>query len=149
MPAIVAIPQVVEELLVQFGDLFPNEPARRHFGYRTAGEVLDFTLSSIAAGESESAAIDLAVFSKVLPRLRGDQDPDLQRALKSASEIADRRSLVRSSEKLRVMQQRLQATGHLPRLGQGQGALARGEANRTAHAASSSRTPGGRGAPST
>jgi hypothetical protein len=87
------------------------KPARRHFGYRTAGEVLDFTLSSIAAGESESAATDLAVFSKVLPRLRGDQDPDLQRALKSAAEIADRRSLVRSSEKLRVMQQRLQATG--------------------------------------
>jgi DDE superfamily endonuclease len=31
MPAIVAIPQVVEELLVQFGDVFPNEPSRRHF----------------------------------------------------------------------------------------------------------------------
>jgi hypothetical protein len=31
MPAIVAIPQVVKELLVQFGDLFPNEPARVHF----------------------------------------------------------------------------------------------------------------------
>lgn len=28
MPAIVAIPQVVEELLVQFGDFFPNEPSR-------------------------------------------------------------------------------------------------------------------------
>ena len=31
MPAIVAIPQVVEELLTQFGDIFPNEPSRRHF----------------------------------------------------------------------------------------------------------------------
>ena len=31
MPAVVAIPQVVEELLVQFGDFLPNEPAQRHF----------------------------------------------------------------------------------------------------------------------
>jgi hypothetical protein len=30
MPAIVAIPNVVEELVMQFGDLFPNEPSRRH-----------------------------------------------------------------------------------------------------------------------
>lgn len=37
MPAIVAIPQVVEELLVQFGDLFPNEPARRHFAEYLTG----------------------------------------------------------------------------------------------------------------
>lgn len=86
-------------------------PARRHFGYRTAGEVVDFTLGSLQAGESESAAIDMAVFSKVLPRLRGDQDPDLQRAFKVASEITAQLGLARSSEKLRVMQQRLQATG--------------------------------------
>lgn len=87
------------------------QPARRHFGYRTAGEVVDFALGSLQAGESESAAIDMAVFSKVLPRLRGDQDPDLQRALKAASEITAKNGLTRSSEKLRVMQQRLQATG--------------------------------------
>jgi hypothetical protein len=37
MPAIVAIPQVVEELLVQFGDFFPNEPARRHFAEYLTG----------------------------------------------------------------------------------------------------------------
>jgi 8-oxo-dGTP pyrophosphatase MutT (NUDIX family) len=30
MPAIVAIAHLVEELLVQFGDYFPNEPARRY-----------------------------------------------------------------------------------------------------------------------
>lgn len=37
MPAIVAIPHVVEELLVQFGDLFPNEPSRRHFAEYLTG----------------------------------------------------------------------------------------------------------------
>lgn len=37
MPAIVAIPQVVEELLVRFGDYFPNEPSRRHFAEYLTG----------------------------------------------------------------------------------------------------------------
>lgn len=37
MPAVVAIPQVVEDLLVQFGDFFPNEPARRHFAEYLTG----------------------------------------------------------------------------------------------------------------
>lgn len=37
MPAVVAIPQVVEELLLQFGDFFPNEPSRRHFGEYLTG----------------------------------------------------------------------------------------------------------------
>jgi hypothetical protein len=37
MPAVVAIPQVVEDLLVQFGDMFPNEPARRHFASSMTG----------------------------------------------------------------------------------------------------------------
>jgi DDE superfamily endonuclease len=37
MPAIVAIPQVVEELLLQFADLFPNEPSRRHFAEYLTG----------------------------------------------------------------------------------------------------------------
>jgi hypothetical protein len=37
MPAIVAIPNVVEELVTQFGDLFPNEPSRRHFAEYLTG----------------------------------------------------------------------------------------------------------------
>ena len=37
MPAIVALPQVVEELLVQFGDIFPNEPARVNFAEYITG----------------------------------------------------------------------------------------------------------------
>lgn len=37
MPAIVAYPSVVEELLGQFGDLFPNEPSRRHFAEHPTG----------------------------------------------------------------------------------------------------------------
>jgi hypothetical protein len=50
MPAIVAIPQVVEDLLVQFSDEFPNQPARVHFAeYMTGLYVADRkTVSGIA-----------------------------------------------------------------------------------------------------
>jgi hypothetical protein len=37
MPAIVALPQVVEDLLVQFGDVFPSEPAWVHFAEYVTG----------------------------------------------------------------------------------------------------------------
>lgn len=37
MPAIVALPQFVEELLVQFREVFPNEPARLHFAEYVMG----------------------------------------------------------------------------------------------------------------
>jgi len=40
MPAIVAIPQVVEELVDQFGDIFPNEPARVHFAEYLTGLIV-------------------------------------------------------------------------------------------------------------
>ena len=40
MPAVVAMPQVVEELVMQFADLFPNEPSRRHFAEYLTGLVI-------------------------------------------------------------------------------------------------------------
>jgi len=50
MPAIVALPQVVEELVRQFGDAFPNEPARIHFAEYVTGLIVaeHKTVSGIA-----------------------------------------------------------------------------------------------------
>ncbi len=50
MPAIVALPQVVEELLLQFGDVFPNEPSRVHFAEYLTGLIVagHKTVSGIA-----------------------------------------------------------------------------------------------------
>ncbi len=50
MPAIVALPQVVEELLLQFGDIFPNEPSRVHFAEYLTGLIVaeHKTVSGIA-----------------------------------------------------------------------------------------------------
>lgn len=50
MPAIVALPQVVEDLVRQFGDAFPNEPARIHFAEYVTGLIVaeHKTVSGIA-----------------------------------------------------------------------------------------------------
>lgn len=50
MPAIVALPKVAEELLVQFGDAFPNAPARVHFAEYVTGLLVaeSKTVSGIA-----------------------------------------------------------------------------------------------------
>lgn len=50
MPAIVAVPQVGEELLMQFGDCFATEPARGHFAEYLTGRLIaeHKTVSGIA-----------------------------------------------------------------------------------------------------
>ena len=40
MPAIVAIPSVIKELVMPFGDLFPSEPSRRHVASSLTGLIL-------------------------------------------------------------------------------------------------------------
>ncbi len=37
MPGIVAFPQVVQNAVDRYGDLFPNEPQRRHFAEYLTG----------------------------------------------------------------------------------------------------------------
>ncbi len=37
MPAIIAFPTVVQDLVLQYGDLFANEPERRHFAENLTG----------------------------------------------------------------------------------------------------------------
>ena len=62
MPGIVAIPQVVEELLVQFGNYFSNEPSRRHFAEYLTGLLIaeHKTVSGIArnAAPPEQSALN-------------------------------------------------------------------------------------------
>jgi hypothetical protein len=87
------------------------EPARRHFGYRTAGEVIDFVLAMEAAGETVESALDHAVFSKILPKLRGEDEPALRDALKTAKGITTEARLPRSSGHLALMLQRLEGSG--------------------------------------
>jgi len=96
-----------EQLLLQLQEIL--RPARRHFGYRTATELLDFVEAGGAAREAE--LLDMAIFSKVLPRIRGEEAPELQQALEQAAQLCERSRLRRSAEKLRAMQGQLRSTG--------------------------------------
>ncbi len=79
----------------------PLEAAGRHFGYRVCDEILAFCRS---AGDADAATLDVAVFSKVLPRLRGDDHGGLSAALSAAYAICSERGFARSAERVRRMQ---------------------------------------------
>lgn len=83
-------------------------PAHRHFGYRTADEVLSFCLAS-GSGSPSDAVLDAAILMKVLPRIRGDDSGPLTKALEIMAEITA--PFARSLGKVRQMQEALSLTG--------------------------------------
>jgi hypothetical protein len=86
---------------------------RRHFGYRTAGEFLDFVAAAVD-GEDETTTrsmIDRALFSKVLPRVRGDDSPGMREAIERLQALCHEHGLVLCSSKLKEMEERLNSVG--------------------------------------
>lgn len=85
---------------------------RRHFGYRTAGEVLAMLDAARAEGIAASPRIlDQAVFSKVLPRIRGHESQELSEALRLVRERCDEAGLQRCATKLMAMEHALRTHG--------------------------------------
>ena len=84
-------------------------PARRHFGYRTCDEVLGFCTAG--AGVDLVEAIDTAVLAKVLPKVRGEADGNLPKALAEAAQICMAAGLKQSAAKLAQMQATLDQVG--------------------------------------
>ncbi len=100
----------VEATLIELHDAMRT--VRRHFGYRTAGEVLAFMQAAPELGGAPRAAfLDQAVFSKVLPRLRGEDTPAFKGALESLQAICKRRGLTQCEAKLGSMMELLRRTG--------------------------------------
>lgn len=101
----------VEQLLTELHAILA--PSRRHFGYRTAAEVLAF----IAAAGPELPAdlrtelLDQAVFSKVLPRIRGEQSASFEAMHESLRKLCEAHDLTRSAAKVTQMEATLKATG--------------------------------------
>lgn len=97
---------VVADLL---GRLYPPlEEAGRHFGYRVCDEILGFC---DAAGSTEAAVLDAAIFSKVLPRLRGDDEGALSGALQAVLATCRAAGLGRCVARLERMRHALAQTG--------------------------------------
>ncbi len=80
---------------------------RRHFGYRTASEILAF----VGHAEGGTTLLDQAVFSKVLPKLRGADSEPLRAALAKCQKICGDAKLERCARKLTEMRSRLIEVG--------------------------------------
>ncbi|WP_324959880.1 hypothetical protein [Archangium sp.] len=88
-------------------------PIRRHFGYRTAGELLAFVEAAgpEAPPEVKRGLLDQGVFSKVLPRLRGEASPELRHVFEALRNVCKARELKRCGDKLAQMEANLQRVG--------------------------------------
>lgn len=103
----------IEDLLVDTNNhLFK---IRRHFGYRTAGEVIDFLAKAENISGNDDPRLfrlmDQAFFSKVLPRIRGDESPVLVDVLKEIQKLCKDNNMNQCVLKLEAMQDRLRNTG--------------------------------------
>ncbi|WP_438020342.1 ATP-binding protein [Sorangium sp. So ce315] len=100
----------VEAALIELHDAM--RAVRRHFGYRTAGEVLAFMHAvPELGGVTQETFLDQAVFSKVLPRLRGEDTPAFKGALETLLGICKQRRLTLCEAKLASMMELLKRTG--------------------------------------
>lgn len=101
----------VGELLLVLQE--PLRRIRRHIGYRAANEVLNWVARAHRHDPTSpvDGLVDQAVFSKVLPKLRGSESPALEAALGDLQRLCDERGLARCAAKLGSMRERLLATG--------------------------------------
>lgn len=89
-------------------------PIRRHFGYRTAEEILRFVGAARDAGFEAvhvAASLDQAVAAKVLPHLRGEATGETRAALAALQTLLDAARYPRSARKVRAMRDQLELTG--------------------------------------
>ena len=88
-------------------------PERLHFGWRTVDDVLDFL--EVALGESHgmevAAALDSVIYAKVLPKLRGDDRPELRAALDNCKQALSNHGLTRCYKRVEELTEDLNATG--------------------------------------
>ena len=89
-------------------------PAHCHFGYRVLKEISLFMSNTESMGggkELENNLFDQAVFSKILPKIRGQYSEELQSALKESIKICTIARLQTSERKLQQMLSRLENNG--------------------------------------
>lgn len=88
-------------------------PARLHFGWRTVDDVLDFL--EVALGEPHDMkvtnALDSVIYAKVLPKLRGDDRPELRAALTECRNVLSTHGLTRCRDRVDELVKDLASTG--------------------------------------
>jgi 5-methylcytosine-specific restriction enzyme B len=88
-------------------------PARLHFGWRTVDDVVGFLESAHQMGNVSQFVelLDAIVYSKVLPKLRGEDSPRLQKALGNAKSVLDLAGLKRCSRRVAELTEELSRSG--------------------------------------
>lgn len=86
-------------------------PVRLHFGWRTIDDVLRYLSFHSGLGISDADTLDAVIYAKVLPKLRGDTTPRFEKALQDTVQLLHDAGLKRCEEKVKAMQEDLQATG--------------------------------------
>jgi hypothetical protein len=86
------------------------EPAHLHFGYRTVKALVDYVERAVMTDANDQMdALDQAIFSKVLPKIRGQKSTLLTSTI--AALLVECSGLTQSEAKLQQMQTRLKETG--------------------------------------
>ena len=78
MPGIIEFPQVVQDALAQFGDLFENEPQRRHFAEYLTGLMIAERKTVLGIHDEFAQTTDQSCLNRFLTEAPWDQG---QRAL--------------------------------------------------------------------
>src|SRR3954469_19719079 len=91
MPAIVEYPQVVREALEQFGDLFANEPQRRHFAEYLTGLFVAERKNVTAINREFAQTTDPSCLNRFLTEVEWDADALNRRRLDWLQEDASTR----------------------------------------------------------
>lgn len=88
-------------------------PERLHFGWRTVDDVLDFLAVALdeSHGMEVAAALDSVIYAKVLPKLRGDERPELRAALDNCKQALSDHGLTRCRKRVKELTEDLNATG--------------------------------------
>ena len=88
-------------------------PERLHFGWRTVDDVLDFLAVALdeSHGMEVAAALDSVIYAKVLPKLRGDERPELRETLTKCRGVLSTHGLTRCRDRVDELMKDLATTG--------------------------------------
>lgn len=106
-------PEVVALVKDALGALVETlRSVRLHFGWRTIGDVIGYVESAIEGGAFDGkTALDHAIYSKVLPKLRGEDTPRLREAFDKVQAILRTRELKESENKVEELATDLRQLG--------------------------------------
>lgn len=87
-------------------------PVKLHFGWRTIGDILGYITAACEGSAIDvRTALDHAVFSKILPKLRGEDSKRLRTAFDSTYAVLNTTQLKESTAKLSELREDLRDTG--------------------------------------